>query len=55
MFGSKDDPMAKYDNTEYFLKRVNADILIFTDGGHLIIGHDVTGGIISFIEKNSSE
>jgi pimeloyl-ACP methyl ester carboxylesterase len=52
---AKDDPMAKYKNTEYFLKRVNAETLIFPDGGHLIIGHDITSGIISFTEKNSSE
>jgi pimeloyl-ACP methyl ester carboxylesterase len=48
---AKDDPMAKYENIEYFLKRVNAETLIFPDGGHLIIGHDITEGIINFIEK----
>jgi pimeloyl-ACP methyl ester carboxylesterase len=55
MFGSKDDPMVKYENTEYFLKRVNAELMIFPDGGHLIIGHDITDGIINFVEKNSNE
>jgi pimeloyl-ACP methyl ester carboxylesterase len=49
---AKDDPMAKYENIEYFLKRVNAETQIFPDGGHLIIGHDVSEGIINFVEKN---
>ena len=53
--GAKDDPMVKYGNTEYFLKRVNAEILLFPDGGHLIIGHDITDGVINFVKKNSSE
>jgi pimeloyl-ACP methyl ester carboxylesterase len=52
---AKDDPMVKYENMEYFLKRVNADTLIFPDGGHLIIGHNITDGVIDFIEKNRSE
>ena len=52
---AKDDPMIKYENTEYFLKRVSAELMIFPDGGHLIIGHDITDGVINFIEKNSSE
>ena len=52
---AKDDPMVKYENTEYFLKRVNAETLIFPDGGHLIIGHDITDGIINFVERNSNE
>ena len=49
---AKDDPMVKYEDTEYFLKRVNAELMIFPDGGHLIIGHDITEGVINFIEKN---
>ena len=49
---AKDDPMVKYENTEYFLKRVNTELMIFPDGGHLIIGHDITGGIINFVERN---
>jgi pimeloyl-ACP methyl ester carboxylesterase len=52
VINAKDDPMAKYEDTEYFLKRVNAETLIYPDGGHLIIGHDITEGIISFIEEN---
>ena len=52
---AKDDPMAKYENIEYFLKRVNAETQIFPDGGHLIIGHDVSETIINFIEKNCNE
>jgi predicted alpha/beta hydrolase family esterase len=55
VINAKDDPMAKYEDTEYFLKRVNAETLIYPDGGHLIIGHDITEGIISFIERNSGE
>ena len=53
VIGAKDDPMAKYESTVYFLKRVNAELMIFPDGGHLIIGHDITEGVINFIEKNS--
>jgi predicted alpha/beta-fold hydrolase len=52
---AKDDPMVKYESIEYFLKRVNADTLIFPNGGHLIIGHNITDGIINFIEKNNNE
>jgi len=52
---AKDDPMVKYEDTEYFLKRVNAELMIFPDGGHLIIGHDINEGVISFIEKNRGE
>ncbi|MDR2942898.1 MAG: alpha/beta hydrolase [Treponema sp.] len=55
VINAKDDPMAKYEDTEYFLKRVKAETLIYPDGGHLIIGHDITEGIISFIERNSGE
>ena len=52
---AKDDPMVKYENTEYFLKRVNAELMIFPDGGHLIIGHDISDGVINFVERNSNE
>jgi pimeloyl-ACP methyl ester carboxylesterase len=52
---AKDDPMVKYEDTEYFLKRVNAELMIFPDGGHLIIGHDINEGVISFIEKNRGD
>ena len=52
---AKDDPMVKYENTEHFLKRVKAELLIYPDGGHLIIGHDITDGIINFMEKNGNE
>ena len=52
---AKDDPMVKYENTEYFLRRVNAELMIFPDGGHLIIGHDITDGIIDFVERHSNE
>jgi pimeloyl-ACP methyl ester carboxylesterase len=52
---AKDDPMVKYENIELFLQRANAETLIFPDGGHLIVGHDITVGIIDFIEKYTSE
>ena len=55
VIGAKDDPMIKYEDTEYFLKRVNAELMIFPDGGHLIIGHDISNGVIDFIEKNSND
>jgi pimeloyl-ACP methyl ester carboxylesterase len=48
---AKDDPMVKYENIELFLKRVNAEALIFSDGGHLIVGHDISEGIINFINS----
>ena len=48
---AQDDPMAKYEDIEYFINRVNAELLIFPDGGHLIIGHNINDGIINFIEK----
>ena len=53
IINAKDDPMVKYEYTEYFLKRVNAELMIFPDGGHLIIGHDIADGVISFIGKNT--
>jgi len=54
VINAKDDPMAKYENTEIFLKRVNAQTMIFPDGGHLIIGHDISEGIIDFITENTN-
>ena len=50
---AKDDPMVKFENIELFLKRVNAETLIFHDGGHLIAGHDISKMIIKFINKHS--
>jgi len=50
---AKDDPMTKYSNTELFLRRVNAETMIFPDGGHLIVGHNLTEGIKEFIVKYS--
>jgi pimeloyl-ACP methyl ester carboxylesterase len=52
---AKDDPMAKYEDIELFLNRVSAEIIIFPDGGHLIIGHSINEGIINFIEKNNGK
>jgi pimeloyl-ACP methyl ester carboxylesterase len=52
---AQDDPMARYDDMEYFLRRVNAELLLFPDGGHLIIGHNISIGIIDFIERHRNE
>jgi len=49
VINAKDDPMAKYEDTEIFLTRVNAQTMIFPDGGHLLIGHYISEGIINFI------
>jgi pimeloyl-ACP methyl ester carboxylesterase len=48
---AEDDPMVKYENIELFLGRVNAEKMIFPDGGHLIVGHDISKGIEIFINK----
>ena len=55
VISAMDDPMVKHEDVEYFLKRVNAETVIYPDGGHLIIGHDITEVIIDFIEKNSND
>jgi pimeloyl-ACP methyl ester carboxylesterase len=52
---AKDDPMVKYEDTEYFLKRVDAELMIFPDGGHLLVGHDINEGVIDFIERNRGD
>jgi pimeloyl-ACP methyl ester carboxylesterase len=51
---AEDDPMVKYENIELFLRRVNAEKMIFPDGGHLIAGHDISKGIKIFINKHSN-
>ena len=44
---AKDDPMAKFSDTERFLHRVHASTAIFETGGHLISGHgDAVGEAI---------
>jgi pimeloyl-ACP methyl ester carboxylesterase len=48
---AEDDPMVKYENIKLFLERVNAEKMIFPDGGHLIVGHDISNGIEIFINK----
>ncbi len=48
---AKDDPMARYENIEAFLKRVNADTAIYETGGHLIEGHDCSKVIEKFIDN----
>ena len=49
---AKDDPMAKFEDIELILERINAEAIIFPDGGHLIAGHDISSGIIEFFNKN---
>lgn len=36
---AKDDPMAKYADTQKFISRINTQTAIFETGGHLITGH----------------
>lgn len=50
---AKDDPMAKYENTEKFIARTNAKTAVFETGGHLITGHGdaVSMAIKEFIEE----
>jgi len=52
---AKDDPLAKFDKVEKFIKRVHPRTAIFVNGGHLIIGHEeeVSKEIKSFIEEVS--
>ena len=49
---AKDDPMAKYENTEKFIARTNAKTAVFETGGQLITGHGdaVSIAIKEFIE-----
>ena len=49
---AKDDPMVKYEDIELFQKRVNAETMVFPNGGHLIVGHDIGKGIKEFINRN---
>jgi len=49
---AKDDPMAKFEDIELILERINAETMIFPDGGHLIVGHDISYGIMEFINRN---
>lgn len=50
---AKDDPMARYENTEKFIARTNAGAVLFETGGHLITGHGdaVPTAIKEFIEE----
>lgn len=54
---AKDDPMARYENVEIFIERMNPQAEIFESGGHLITGHDqeVSQAILAFIEQNLSD
>lgn len=49
---AKDDPMTKFEDIELILERINAETMIFPDGGHLIVGHDISNGIMEFINRN---
>lgn len=48
---AKDDPMAKYENIEKFLERVDATTAIYETGGHMIEGHDCSTDIKNFIKN----
>ena len=50
---AKDDPMAKYENIEKLLARIEAETAIFETGGHTIDGNDgeVNKAIEKFIDK----
>ncbi|WP_281532222.1 alpha/beta fold hydrolase [Anaerocolumna aminovalerica] len=52
---AKDDPMAKYENIEKFMKRTKTHTAIFETGGHMITGHGdrVSSAIKEFIEKTN--
>jgi len=54
---AKVDPMAKYENIEKLLTRVNAQTAIFETGDHLITGHDgrVNEAINKFIKTANEE
>jgi len=49
---AQDDPLSKIEDIELLLERINAEKIIFPDGGHLIAGHDISNGIIYFIDRN---
>ena len=49
---AKDDPMTKFEDIELILERINAETMIFPNGGHLIVGHDISNGIMEFINRN---
>lgn len=48
---AKDDPMAKYENIEKLLKRVEATTAIYETGGHMLEGHDCSADIKNFIKN----
>ncbi len=50
---AKDDPLAKFDEVEKFINRLQPQTAIFESGGHLITGHEeeVSKAIKSFIEE----
>ena len=54
---AKDDPMAKYENMEKLLARVNAETAIFDTGGHIISGHDgeVGRALLDFIANTADD
>ncbi len=50
---AKDDPMAKYEDIQKFISRINPEKAIFDTGGHLISGHgeEINNCIIQFINS----
>lgn len=48
---AKDDLLAKYENIEKLLKRVNAETVIYETGGHMLIGQDCSMVIKKFIDN----
>ena len=48
---AKDDPMAKYSDTEKLIARIQPKLAVFDTGGHLITGHvdAVSAAIKAFI------
>lgn len=50
---AKDDPMAKYEDVQKFISRVNPQTAIFETGGHLISGHaqEINNLIMQFISN----
>jgi len=49
---AQDDPISRFNDIELILERINAETMIFPDGGHLIVGHDISNGIMEFIDRN---
>jgi len=50
---AKDDPMARFEEVQKFIERIQPQTAIFETGGHLITGHgdQVSRAVIEFIEE----